>query len=153
MIAIASLWIPLLLVLAICYGVFSASLYLTVWLTWLPRGRHIFFVYSDSPIWHDYLEQHVLPTIRDRAIILNWTQRSGRSWRRSFPVAVFKHFGGWREFNPMGVVFYPFRRARVFRFFQPFRKFKHGEPETLAALQKEFLQYSGLHAIQTDAPL
>ncbi|SRR5581483_1610116 len=147
-IALCPIWIPLLMLWLVFYVLASICIYLVIWLFWLPRGTHILFVYSDSPIWHDYIEEHILPMIHDHAVVLNWSQRRSRSWRCSLAVAAFKHFGGWRGFNPMAVVFRPFKRARVFRFLQPFRDLKHGKPEKLLAIQKEFLDYSQLHATQ-----
>jgi len=150
-IVLSPLWIPLMVIWLVAYVIATICIYLAVWLLWLPRAKHILFVYSDSPIWHDYIEQHILPVIREQAVVLNWSQRRSRSWRRSLAVAAFKHFGGWRDFNPMAVVFRPFHRARVFRFHQPFRTYKHGKPDKLLAIQKEFFEYSRAHAIRPNA--
>ncbi|MGI8602192.1 MAG: hypothetical protein ACR2OZ_04245 [Verrucomicrobiales bacterium] len=109
------------------------------------------FVYSNSPIWQSYVEAHILPVIREQAIVLNWSQRREWPLRRSLAVAVFKHFGGYREFNPMAVVFHPLRLARVFRFFQPFQDFKRGKLETLASAQHDFFQYLRLNGIRPNA--
>ena len=147
-IVLSPLWIPLIFICFGAYVVASVGIYLAVWLLWLPRSKDILFVYSDSPIWHDYIEQHILPVIRERAIILNWSQRSTRLWRRSLAVAAFKHFGGYRDFNPMGIVFRPFHFAKVFRFHPTFRDYKHGKPEKLLAMQKEFFEYSRANAIR-----
>jgi hypothetical protein len=53
---------------------------------------------------------------------------------------VFYYFGGRREFNPLAVVFHPWRRGKTFRFFQPFRELKHGKPEALEKMTAELLQ-------------
>ena len=127
---------------AVAHLVGSARLYLAVWLRWLPRDKDILFVHSDSPVWRDSIEQHLLPVIRERAVILNWSQRSTPQWGASLAVAVFYHFGGPREFNPMAIVFLPFRRARVFRFHAAFRDYKHGKPEKLLAMTRELLDCS-----------
>jgi len=37
-------------------------------------GRDILLVYSDSPIWHDYIEERILPHLGERAVVLNWSQ-------------------------------------------------------------------------------
>ena len=79
------------------------------------------FVYSDSPIWHEYIVQHFLPYLGERAVILNWSDR--KLWRFSLARIAFRHFGGNREFNPLAVVFRPFGRTQAFRFWQPFRSF------------------------------
>ena len=146
---------PLILVVLVLWLVFflvsTVCLHIAIWSWWCIRGRDILFVYSDSPVWHDYIEQHILPVIRERAVILNWSQRSTRLWRRSLAVAAFKHFGGYRDFNPMGIVFRPFHSAKVFRFHPPFRDYKHGKPEKLLAMQQEFFEYSRANAIPPNA--
>ena len=114
----------------------SICLHILIWTFWCVRGRDILFVYSDSPIWHDYIEQRLLPPILHRAIVLNWSQR--KRWRISLARAAFHHFGGYREFNPLAVVFRPLRRTRKFRFWQPFRDFKHDRSEALGKMEKDF---------------
>ncbi len=147
-IAFSPLWIPLLVLWMVFNVLASGRIYLAVWMLWLPRGRNILFVYSDSPIWRDYIDRHILPVIHERAVILNWSQRRSRAWRRWLAVTAFKHFGGYRDFNPMAVVFRPFRRATVFRFLRPFRNYNHGKPEDLLAMQQEFFDYSRTGAIR-----
>src|SRR6266699_2304871 len=112
----------ILLIVIIVLALFivtSICLHILIWTFWCARGRNILFVYSESPILHDYIEQRLLPPIRDRAIVLNWSQR--KRWRFSLTRMAFHHFGGYREFNPLAVVFRPFRLTRKFRFWQPFR--------------------------------
>ena len=100
-----------------------AVLYALVWLLWLPRGKDVLLVHSDSPIWHEYITTQVLPLVQPRAFVLNWSER--KRWPRlSLPVVVFRSFAGRREFNPLVVVFRPFARARYFRFWQPFQDLK-----------------------------
>ena len=148
-IVLSPLWVPLLTIWLLYYVFTTVFIYLAIWLLWLRRGKRILFVYSDSPIWHDYIEQHILPLIHEHAVVLNWSHRRSRSWSRSFlAVAAFKHFGGWNEFNPIAVVFRPFRRAKIFRFLPAFRDYKHGKSKTLAAIQREFFEYSSLHSTQ-----
>jgi hypothetical protein len=129
--------------LAIIFFIFtSICLRIFIWSWWCARGRNILFVYSDSPIWHDYIEQHILPNLGERAVILNWSQR--KRWRLSLARVAFHHFGGYRQFNPLGVVFHPFRRTHVFRFWKPFRDFKHGHPEAVHKMEAEFFQLIGV---------
>ena len=91
------------------------ALHVLVGILWLSKGKDLLIVYSDSPIWHEYMATQILPRVQDRAVVLNWSQRS--TWPRwSFDAHVFRTFGGRREFNPLVVLFRPFRRARVFRF-------------------------------------
>lgn len=129
----------ILLVIILAFAAFvitSISLHILIWTLWCIRGRDILFVYSDSPIWYDYVDQHLLPPIRDRAVVLNWSQR--KRWRFSLARAAFRHFGGYREFNPLAVVFRPFRPTRKFRFWKPFRDWKHGRPATLEKMERDF---------------
>jgi hypothetical protein len=82
--------LPLALFAAANHLAYRALLYLFVWALWLPRGKDILFVYSDSPIWHEYMATHVLPLVQERAVILNWSER--KKWSRwSLGVAVFHH--------------------------------------------------------------
>lgn len=122
--------IALYLILYVPYGIF---LYLSVWCRWCARGRNVLFVYSDSPIWHDYIEEHILPRFRERAVVLNWSQRS--QWKHTLDALAFRYFGGSREFVPLAIVFCPFRLARTFRFYEPFREFKHGKTEAVTKLE------------------
>jgi hypothetical protein len=68
--------LPLLIAFAViamvAFAVSSVCMHVTVWTWWCLRGRDILFVYSDSPIWHDYVEQHILPYLGERAVVLNW---------------------------------------------------------------------------------
>lgn len=132
---VAAIVVLLFLVATVC-------LHITIWTWWCLRGRDILFVYSDSPIWHDYIEEGILPRLGGRAVILNWSQR--KRWRMSVARLAFHHFGGYREINPLAVVFRPFRRSRVFRFWQPFRDFKHGHPEALHQMEREFFGSIGV---------
>jgi hypothetical protein len=109
------LLLVLFLVLVVLYFVKAICLHIIIWSWWCARRRDILFVYSDSPIWHDYIEQNILPYLGNRAFVLNWSQR--KRWHFSLTRMAFYHFGGeHREFIPLGVVFRPFRRTRTFRF-------------------------------------
>jgi hypothetical protein len=124
------------------FAFWTAFLHVTIWTWWCLRGRDILFVYSDSPIWREYIEQHILPYIGERAVVLNWSQR--KRWRISLARLAFHHFGGYRQFNPLAVVFRPFRRTRIFRFWQPFRDFKRGHPEALRQIESQFFALVGV---------
>lgn len=136
------LFLPFVLLLAlvaiVLHLLYRITLYLLVWGLWLPRGRDILLVYSDSPIWHDYMATEVLPLVQGRAVVLNWSER--KTWHRwSLGVAVFRHFGGAREFNPLVVLFRPVRLARVFRFWPAFKDWKHGYREPVERLRQDLL--------------
>lgn len=132
------LLLPLILVGAILYGLSGLVLYLAIWLNWCLRGRHVLFVYSDSPIWHEYIEKEILPRLEGRAVVLNWSER--KRWKKSLAILAFRRFGGWHAFNPLAVVFRPFQFAKVFRFFEPFQDFKHGNPDKVEKMKTELFE-------------
>lgn len=125
----------------ILWFVFSVVLHMRIWRRWCRHGKDVLFVYSNSPIWHDYLTERVIPRIEHRAVILNWSER--KQWPRSLARSAFELFRGTREFNPMAVVFRPYRRTRTFRFYQPFRDFKHGKTKPLEELERDFFACIG----------
>ena len=114
-------------------------LYLTIWLT--RKGPFIIFVYSNSPIWQEYIENEILPDIKDHAVILNWSER--RNWKSSLPVLAVRYFGGYRNFNPIGMMFRPFRLIKVYRFFKAFQEFKHGNVRGVEEIKREMLRELG----------
>ncbi|HKR85542.1 MAG TPA: hypothetical protein VJS37_15395 [Terriglobales bacterium] len=139
-IALIVVFLPLILPLFVLgvtlFALHRVFLYLLVWLLWLPKGKDTLFVFSDSPIWHDYMSQQVLPLVQDRAIVLNWSERSSwRKWRLS--QQVFYSFGGRRGFNPMVIMFRPLRRAKLFRFWSAFKDWKHGYSEPVERLTSD----------------
>ena len=127
-----------------------------------PETRGI-LIYSNSPNWQQYIEQHWLPRIGRRLVVLNWSERA--RWKMTHPLEtrIFRRHLGDREFNPAAIVFRPlmpgrlFRRwlvairaldplgilapyapsADVVRFFQPFRDYKHGKEHTLQTAEAE----------------
>lgn len=124
----------------IAYLLWGLALHLVVWLSWLPRGKNVLLVYSNSPLWRDYLESRVLPHLVGQAVILNRSERKKWGRRFSLPVLIFYYFGGRREFNPLAVLFHPWRWGKTCRFFQPFQELKHGKPEALEKMTAELLQ-------------
>jgi hypothetical protein len=130
--------VPVILVAGAVQLLFSAALHISIWILWCARGRDVLFVSSDSPVWGPYVSDKLLARLGERAVILNWSER--KKWRFSLARIAFYHFGGQSEFNPMAVVFRPFRRARVFRFWGPFRDWKHGDSRALHQVEREFLE-------------
>jgi hypothetical protein len=118
-----------------------------VWLLWGTRGKDVLLVYSNSPIWHDYIQEQIIPRIESRAVILNWSDR--RHWLRRLSLAslVFRVFGGHREFNPMAIYFPPLWFHKTFRFWRAFRDRKHGKPATLKQVENDFFRCLGIEAI------
>lgn len=135
--------IPLLVVVLLYWFIATSTLYLAVWILWCTRGKDILFVYSNSPIWRDYIEQQLIPRIADRSVILNWSER--RDWLDSWslPSVTFRFFGGSREYNPLALHFRPLRRHRTFRFWKAFKDWKHGNPETLKLIEGQLFDTIG----------
>jgi len=86
------LLVPVAIVAFAFYAASSALLYILIWLLWCSRGKDVLFVYSDSPIWSEYLEAQVLPKIAQRAVVLNWSKR--KRWKASLARFAFTCFGG-----------------------------------------------------------
>jgi len=131
---------PILIITVLLYFLWGAILYLTIWLT--SKKPFLVFVYSNSPIWKDYIEREILPHIQNRAVILNWSER--RHWKNSLAVLAFRYFGGFRNFNPMGMIFRPFRFVKTYRFLEAFKEFKHGTSRNVERLTKELLDDIGI---------
>jgi len=139
-VALVLLLLPLISLLIATYLLYAIVLQLVIWLCWCTRGVNVLLVYSDSPNWHDYIETHIIPKLPTTTVALNWSER--RNWRSlSLPVMAFRLFGGSREFNPMVVVFLPFRWAKTFRFWQPFRDYKHGKNATLEQMENKLFEH------------
>jgi hypothetical protein len=128
---------PILLAAVLCYATWGAILYMAIWLT--SKKQFVVFVYSDSPTWKDYMEGEILPYLQDQAVILNWSKR--RSWKNSMAVLAFRYFGGHRNFNPIGIVFRPFRLAKTYRFFEAF---KQGNLKRVEKIRRELIQDLGV---------
>lgn len=99
-------------------------------LRWGPE-RIALVVYSDSPHWKAHIEERWLPLVAERAVVLNWSERKAWMQTRRLEAAVFRHFAGQREFNPVAIVFLKGARVEIIRFWQPFRDFRHGKVHTL----------------------
>lgn len=136
--------VPVLLVLVplllLAWFVYAVILQLVIWICWCSRGVRVLVVYSESPYWQEYFEQEMIPRLQGSAVVLNWSLR--RKWRRiSLAVRAFHLFGGQRNFNPMVVVFRPFRWARAFRFYKAFQDHKHGKIDGVRRVEAELFEY------------
>ncbi len=131
---------PFILIYGLCNVLWSLILRLAIWLTW--KGRYVLLVYSDSPTWKDYIEREIIPPIQDRVVILNWSNR--RNWKSSVAVLAFRHFmSGW-HFNPAALVFRPLHSVKIFRFFEAFKDFKHGNPAEVERIRREMFETLGI---------
>ena len=130
--------LPLVIVGLLLWLVAALLLLALVWLTWCPRGRYALVVYSSSPIWQEYFERHVLPSLAGRATVLNWSERG--TWKISLAALLFRVFAGSREFNPIAIVFEPLTWPHRFRFYRAFRSFKHGRRDEVETIRAEFFE-------------
>jgi hypothetical protein len=130
--------VPLALISLMLYVAHRSVLYMFIWVLWLPKGKDVLLVYSDSPIWREFMATQVLPLVQKRAIVLNWSERN-RWLPFSLRTHVFRCFGGSREFNPLVILFRPLQRARIFRFWLPFKDWKRGYSEPVERLRQELL--------------
>jgi hypothetical protein len=132
------LLLPVIALALAAYFINRVLTYFLVWLLWIPYGKRVLVIYSNSPVWHDYFEAEIIPLLKDRCELLNWSER--KKWNRwNLAVRVFKSFSGGRGFNPMVLVFRPFRRAEVFRFFYAFRELKRGDPWAVEKMKRNLM--------------
>jgi hypothetical protein len=132
---IIAAWLVLYGALALIWG---TTLRLWFWRAHRRHGRHVLFVYSQSPTWQAYIEANILPRLRDRAVVLDWSQR--KQWngmRLWWEARVFEHWAGTREFNPIAIVFATSTDVVCIRFFRAFRAFTNGQPEALREAEAE----------------
>jgi hypothetical protein len=134
-IALILVAVPWLLLAAVIYIVCALLLRLLVLVLWIPRGHRVLVVYSDSPHWKQRFEEHILPRLGPRCVVLNWSER--RRWSFGLAECLFWFYGGAKNYNPLAVVMRPFGRTKIFRFWPAFRDAKHGRPESLHRLETE----------------
>ena len=79
-IALLTVLLPLIVPLAVIgimlFLAYRLTLNALVRFWWLPKGKDILLIHSDSPIWHEYMTNQILPLVRSRAEILNWSEHS-----------------------------------------------------------------------------
>ena len=123
------------------YWAYRLLLRLAIEIVWVTRGRRILLVYSRSPVWQEYIETKWLPKLQDHALVLNWSDRATWKRRKSLAVWVFRHWAPPNNFNPMAIVFPPFRGVRRIRFYHAFRDWKHGKGRDLTDLESQLFAY------------
>jgi hypothetical protein len=111
---------------------------------WGRSGKRLLLVYSNSPHWQAYIEEHWLPQLREVAVVLNWSDRT--RWREQHPLEaeIFRMWGGDREFNPLAIVIPERGPVQVIRFWQAFRDHKHGRDRALRVAEAELAAAVGV---------
>jgi hypothetical protein len=146
------LLVPIVIAVLVLSALQSLALYLLVWATWITRGKDILLVYSDSPHWKEYIEEEILPRIRNRTVVLNWSERQNWFGRFTLAPMLFRHFGGHKEFNPIFIHFRLLRLHRAYRFLEPFRRWrKKNDKRDLDALLSRFYSETGTSAPRNGA--
>jgi hypothetical protein len=139
---LSPLLLPLLLLAGLARLIGALALHLLTLIIWIPVGRRVLFVYSDSPVWKVHIETEVLPRLPSTATVLNWSERS--RWSRwSLSVRLVRFYAGTTEYNPLGIVVRPFLGPKLFRFWRAFRDSKHGKHEPLRSLEARFFNEIG----------
>jgi hypothetical protein len=142
--------LPIILIWFVAFAISRVMLNLLIRLLWMPRGKRALVIYSDSTIWAEYFRSEIIPALCNKALVLNWSHR--KRWSPlSLKVRVFRSFSGEREFNPMVMVFYPFRGVKRFGFYGPFQDWKKGNIEPVETMKGNLLDALNLSQ-QTDFP-
>jgi hypothetical protein len=104
---------------------------------WGGEGKRLLLIYSNSPNWQAYIEEHWLRPLAGVAVVLNWSERSSWAERHALEADIFRAWAGAREFNPAAIIIPASGPVRVIRFWQAFRDYKHGKNRTLRAAEAE----------------
>jgi hypothetical protein len=128
-------WVPIYL---LALGLWGVVLRAWFWNRHGRRGRRVLFVYSNSPNWQSYIEEHFLPRLGEHAVVINWSERSQWGAKNPWEGFFFHRFAGSQHFNPMAFVLRPRLRFHEVRFHQAFLDLKHGKPAALHAAESEF---------------
>lgn len=153
------IWLPLIILFYLTYVIIirpGKNYYLKkrVRSEWFSKGKYILFVYSESPVWKEYIEANIIPKISDLSIVLNWSERSKWAWdSKNLEVIIYKNWAkvslfklnGKRkiqgfEYNPIAIVFNSRGRVQVIRFWKAFNDYKHGKPDQLKELEKRLIE-------------
>ena len=140
----------------------STFLILLVRINWIPRGKNTLFVYSQSPVWKDYIEKNIIPKISSQSIIMDWSERkSFNEW--SLEYGVFKFWTGVRkhtikskakwsgtDYNPIAIIFKPWWSPKVIRFWDAFKDYKHGHGQKLQELENELFNLLNIPQVQRE---
>jgi len=131
---------PLWLYLWLSWLIKGALLNIKFRMKWVRKGKHILYVYSESPNWQSYIEENILPKLEDKSVFLNWSKRS--EWKKGKPLEakVLEYWGGESEFNPLAVVFLPNGKVKVIRFHKAFMDFRHGKDILLKRKESELYE-------------
>ena len=155
--------LPLIIAIAAINRIRSLQFCAGVRLRWYPEKKYLLFVYSNSPNWKEYIETTLLPKIAPLSVVLNWSEKA--QWeltRKPLAVRIFEHWAvmsvdRWRgklrwgpkrefggvaggdEYNPIAIVFIPWWKPTVIRFWEAFKDYKHGRDRRLRQAESQLL--------------
>ena len=123
--------------LYLIYLLQALVLLVAAWWRWHGTSVRGILVLSDSPNWKPYIEEHWLPRLKAKNVVLNWSERS--EWRSSLPVWIVRRFGTADDnfnFNPMLILFRGLRYPFVCRYCFAFSDARHGNMDALHRLEE-----------------
>ena len=107
------------------------------------KGKSILFVYSDSSLWKEYVEENILPRLEPHAVVLNWSKRQEWKGQNRFETRVFENWAGADEFVPTAIVFSRTGKVQVFRLWPTSRDRKPGKAKPLPEARQALLAAVG----------
>lgn len=107
---------------------------------WFPKGKHVFFLYSNSEKWKDYFENELIPKILKKSVVWNWSTRQKDGWNDDILDArILRYFRPVGHFYPMAIVFLPSGEVKIFQFYSSYVQMLKSQKDDYKKLEKEFL--------------
>jgi hypothetical protein len=137
------LLLPIILRLALLglalHGVNKIVVYLLVWVWWLPSGKDVLYVSSDSPIWKEYMEAEIFPLVAKRAVVLSWSDRSKMA-KVVFCCSRFPHVWSWTRFQSYGRTVSAFPACNDFSLLTSVQRMEAGNSTSVEQLRRDLMQ-------------
>ena len=99
---------------------------------WGRHGMRVLLAYSDDTRWRERIEQHWLPRIGRRTVVLDRKARQTFVPATPIEAQVFEHWAGARDFDPMAIVIPATGPVRTLRFRDAFVAHFGGREQQLA---------------------
>ena len=129
--------LPLWLIYAVTNRIHGLRLQSRVKRTW-PDNKFVLLAYTNNPKWVPFIFDRIVPRIGDACVMVD---RSNAQWKEHYPLeaSVINHWGGYREHNPLAVVFPHDGRPRVFRMYKAFQELQRGKPQQIEEVTKRLI--------------
>lgn len=119
--ALLILVIPVVLIVYVWQKIYGLVLFV-LWNYWHGKnGRQFLVVFSNSPKWHGYFVEKIVPLIGEQGLIVNTTRDNKWSSSTSVGRRAHKHWGGTEEHTPIVIYFPRVGHVQVFRFYKAFK--------------------------------